>query len=622
MQLSTISIPRYVNVQSSAICQIHGFSDASIRAYGCCIYIRSQTASGIKCMLLTAKSRVAPLKTKSLPRLELSAAHLLSKLWSRVAPMLNRHFEKITFWTDSEIVLHWIKTHPSSLQTFVANRVSEIQELTDKVHWRHVPTKQNPADQVSRGCNVDELNNSIWFGGPQFLLEDPALWPINTHFQLSPEDEALEKKKNAFTLISTTEKNPILDLIEKFSSHRKLLRVVAYLLRWIRRPKMPTEGRDLTSNELHLSFLKIVQVIQHSEFANEIQKLTKGTTLPATLQKLNPFLHEYSDMSLSFKLIRVGGRLLNAPLPYDAKFPLLLYRNSHFVSTYLRFLHFRNHYAGAKALVALLRERIWLINAREACSRTVRNCTHCFHYKPKLQTQIMGNLPSERLRALRPFLICGVDFCGPIYTTLKIRGRPPVKTYIAVFVCFTSKAVHLELVSDLSTNTFIFALKRFIGRRGIPQKIYSDNATNFVGADRKLRELKEAFLAQSTEVKEFAAEEGFSFTFIPPRAPHFGGLWEAAVKSAKHLVVRALGNALLTAEELSTVLAEVEAILNSRPLAPLSQDPNDGEALTPAHLLIGCPLRALPPAQVPTDIIRCCERWQLVCYLKQQFWQQ
>ncbi|XP_039958200.1 uncharacterized protein LOC120773404 [Bactrocera tryoni] len=156
----------------------------------------------------------------------------------------------------------------------------------------------------------------------------------------------------------------------------------------------------------------------------------------------------------------------------------------------------------------------------------------------------------------------------------------------------------------------------------MPQKIFSDNATNFVGADRKLRELKEAFLAQAPELMGFAAEEGFSFGFIPPRAPHFGGLWEAAVKSAKHLIVRALGNALLTTEELSTLLAEVEAILNSRPLTPLSQDPNDGEALTPAHLLIGCPLQALPPAQVPTDPIRCCERWQLVCCLKQQFWQQ
>ncbi|XP_039969966.1 uncharacterized protein LOC120781814 [Bactrocera tryoni] len=127
--------------------------------------------------------------------------------------------------------------------------------------------------------------------------------------------------------------------------------------------------------------------------------------------------------------------------------------------------------------------------------------------------------------------------------------------------------------------------------------MFSDNATNFVGADRKLRELKEAFLAQATELKGFAADEGFSFTFIPPREPHFGGLWEAAVKSAKHLIVRAIGNVLLTVEELSTLLAEVEAILNSRPLTPLNQDPNDGEALTPAHLLIGCSLRSLPPAQ-------------------------
>ncbi|XP_039968221.1 uncharacterized protein LOC120780002 [Bactrocera tryoni] len=129
------------------------------------------------------------------------------------------------------------------------------------------------------------------------------------------------------------------------------------------------------------------------------------------------------------------------------------------------------------------------------------------------------------------------------------------------------------------------------------QKVFSDNATNFVGADRKLRELKEAFLAQVPELMGFSAEKSFSFGFIPPRAPHFGGLWEAAVKSSKHLIVRALGNALLTTEELSTLLAEVEAVLNSRPLAPLGQDPNDGEALTPAHLLIGCRLRALPPAQ-------------------------
>ncbi|XP_053968855.1 uncharacterized protein LOC128870279 [Anastrepha ludens] len=131
--------------------------------------------------------------------------------------------------------------------------------------------------------------------------------------------------------------------------------------------------------------------------------------------------------------------------------------------------------------------------------------------------------------------------------------------------------------TDLTADKLIFALKRFIGRRGMPAKIYCDNATNFVGAERKLRELREGFLRQKEEILQYAADEGFIFAFIPPRAPHFGGLWEAAVKSAKHLLVRAVGNALLTAEETATLLVEVEAVLNSRPVAPLSNDPNDGK---------------------------------------------
>ncbi|XP_036342992.1 uncharacterized protein LOC118752244, partial [Rhagoletis pomonella] len=433
LQLPSISIPRFIYTESSANCQIHGFADASIRA-------------------------VAPLKTKSLPRLELLVAHLLAKLWSRIAPMLNRPIDSITFWTDSEIVLHWIKTHPSTLQTFVANRVSEIQELTQSASWRHVPTKQNPADQVSRGCSVDEKQNSIWFSGPQFLLEDPASWPINTHCELTPEEQALEKKKNASALVAVSDnRNPLLTVIEKYSSHKKLLRVFAYILRWVLKVRDRSTKYDPTpsAQELQLRFLKIVQIVQFKEYSQEITKFSKNLPLPSSLQKLNQFLHEYSEKSLSLKLLRVGGRLLNVPIPYDAKFPLLLSKNSQFVNSYIRFLHLRNHHAGAKALVAILREKIW-----------------------------------------------------------------------------------------------------FVGRRAIPVTIHCDNATNFVGADLKLKELKEAFLSQKEEVTQYAADEGFKFTFIPSRAPHFGGLWEAAVKSVKHLLVRAVGNASLTAEEIETLLVE------------------------------------------------------------------
>lgn len=234
----------------------------------------------------------------------------------------------------------------------------------------------------------------------------------------------------------------------------------------------------------------------------------------------------------------------------------------------------------------------------------------------------MGNLPADRLRALRPFKICGVDFCGPIHITLKIRGRPPVKMYIAVFVCFTSKAVHLELVTDLSSNCFILCFQRFIGRRGLPEKIYCDNATNFVGASRELRELRDTMLKEAETLVSYAADKGVGFIFIPPRAPHFGGLWEAAVKSAKGLLVRTVGKAMLTTEELQTVLVEVEAVLNSRPIAPLSSDPSDGEALTPAHLLIGEGLQALPQGSLPEETAKLpyWKRWQAICGLKQKFW--
>ncbi|XP_061394708.1 uncharacterized protein LOC133330267 [Musca vetustissima] len=294
-------------------------------------------------------------------------------------------------------------------------------------------------------------------------------------------------------------------------------------------------------------------------------------------------------------VLRVGERLTNAPIPYDAKFPALLPKDHRFVKLFVEHLHRIHLHAGPKVLLGILRQKIWTINAREVVRKIVRNCVHCFHYKPKLLGQIMGNLPVDRLRAQRPFLVTGVDFCGRFMTSYRIRGKSPYKTYIAVFVCFSSKATHLELVSDLSANNFILCLKRFVGRRGIPQKLFCDNATNFVGACNKLKELKESFFNDEVvqKIKSICCQMGLEFNFIPPRAPHFGGLWEAAVKSTKMLLNNNLTESYLTFEELQTLVVEIEAILNSRPIAPMSDDPNDGEALTSGHLLIGSSLVAI-----------------------------
>ncbi|XP_064542092.1 uncharacterized protein LOC135431089 [Drosophila montana] len=209
----------------------------------------------------------------------------------------------------------------------------------------------------------------------------------------------------------------------------------------------------------------------------------------------------------------------------------------------------------------------------------------------------MGSLPPERLSTDKPFRHVGVDFCGPVNTYLRIRGKGPTKSYIAIYVCMAVKAVHIEIVSDLSTNKFLESLKRMVARRGPVSHIYCDNATNFVGASNKLLELKKFMLA-----------------------PHFGGLWEAAVKSAKSLLVRTLANTRFTFEELNTAVVEIEAVLSSRPLSPLSSDPNDFSALTAGHFLNGDAPRALPEREIVTNNISNLDRYEQITAVKQQFW--
>ncbi|XP_037931036.1 uncharacterized protein LOC119665854 [Teleopsis dalmanni] len=536
--------------------------------------------------------------------------------------MFHHNIDEVTFWTDSSITLHWIKTHPSTLSTFVANRVSEIQEWSTSITWRHEQSQHNPTDIVSRGCNVTELVSSIWQTGPEYLSQDVTKWPIKIAPILTLEQESLETRKTrAVFIVSEEPSNAILNVVAAQSSYMKLMRIVAYILRFINRARKCQEEISLIPSvkQLNSAFLKVVEQIQKDAFQDEIYALMKKQLLKPGMQKLTPFLHNTNCGPNKVTLLRVGGRSLNAPISYDSKFPLLMPKNRHYINIYLRHLHLNICHAGPKALGSILLQKIWLVNAKAACSKTVRSCIHCFRYKPKLLTQIMGNLPIDQVTATRPFLISGVDFCGPMYTTLKIRGRPPVKTYIAIFVCFTSKAVHFEPVSDLTSNCFILCLKRFVGRRGLPERIYCDNATNFVGACRELKELQQMFKIQKDQLVSYAAQEGIEFVFIPPRAPHFGELWEAAVKSVKHLLLQTAGSAMLTNEELQTLVIQVEAVLNSRPIEALSQDPNDGQALTPAHLLIGDSLRTLPQESaldVQNSNLNYAQRWRLLCELK------
>lgn len=503
---------------------------------------------------------------------------------------------------------------PHLLKVFVQNRVTEINELTGDSLWLHIDSKNNPADLVSRGLYIDALKTSnLWWHGPQFFKCNK--WKNN---QPAPVCELLPELKpktiNSFSINS----EPLIDF-NKFSNLNKLKRTVAYVLRFISnlRNKQSKQTGCLSADELLESQRLLSRIAQMQSFPSLYNNLSKNLPLKGCKEankvlNLNVFLDES-------KLIRVGGRLCNSyEFNLDKKHPILLCSKSRFTILLFESYHKKLLHAGSQLLLSTIRECWWPLAGRNLARKTVHQCVACARMKGKTLTPIMGNLPSERLEASFPYMRTGVDYAGPVFIlNRKGRGATLIKGYICLFVCLVTRCIHLELVSGLSTNDYILALKRFISRRGKPAEIFSDNGTNFIGAEK---ELSIIFKNSLDKIIDFTANDSIKFKFIPPGSPHFGGLWEAGVKSCKYHLRRIVGNSRLTYEEFNTVLTQIEAVLNSRPLTALSSDPSDYLPLTPAHFLIGRPLTAPPCEDFTRMEISRLARYDRVEKLRQHFW--
>ncbi|XP_072399471.1 uncharacterized protein [Diabrotica undecimpunctata] len=514
-QLNTLKIPRIVIGTSHKLVDIHCFCDASLQAYASCLYMRSINSDGAYTVrLLCSKTKVSPLKSVTIPRLELCAALLGAQLTNQTINAISSTIP-VYMWSDSQIVLCWIKKQPNQLQTFVSNRVAKIQNLTSNFMWSYVSTKENPADLASRGI-VPELfiNMNLWWMGPDFLYQSiDHLVNSNTHQiielpELKKVNKVLTSKiMNQFTLFTT------------YSDLTKLQRITSYILRFIfnlRKSKSERKYGSLSVEELNYANLKLIKLAQFESFAEEIKIIEQNKSLPPKhkLSFLSPFLDEQG-------LLRVGG------IDYAGPFPLK-------------------------------------------------------------------------------------DKAG--------RGCKILKCYICVFVCFSTKAIHLELVSNLTTECFLSCLKRFTSRRGVPSDVYSDNGSTFVGARNELKEFGIFLLKNENVITQYASKDNIHWHFIPPYSPNFGGLWEAAVKSTKHFLKRTMLNRILIYENFNTLLVQIEGILNSRPLYSLSNDPNDLEPITPSHFLIGRPITMLPEPDVSEAPPTRLSRLQSVQQLYQQFW--
>ncbi|XP_062714016.1 uncharacterized protein LOC134290827 [Aedes albopictus] len=621
-QVEQVHLPRFAPNYNGKI-ELHGFSDASELAYAAVVYARGRNDSGdIVVNLLAAKTRVAPIKQVSLPRLELNAAALLSTLMESVMQAFSHLEVEPWAYTDSSIVLQWLSAHPRKWKTYVANRTSAILEVLPRDRWNHVRSEDNPADCASRGLTPGELvTHPLWWCGPDELKSETEHWKRVPVEQVDDEELLeLRRLKVLHTAIPIIRTNYDIEtsLLERRSNYTLIVRTLAYVNRFLLALKADNENLNLglSPNEIYDAKMQLARAAQYAAYKPELELLQKGNELPPKhkLSALHPFLDSQGTM-------RVGGRLQNSAYPYDVKHPVILPANHKVTELLLRDIHLRNLHAGPSLLAVTVNQQFWVVGLQTAVRLTAQGCTRCVRLKGKTASQLMGSLPVPRVTSTRAFTHVGVDYAGPLKVHAScVRGVKTTKGYIVVFVCMATKAVHLEVASDLSTNTFICALKRFISRRSHPNEIWSDCGTNFVGTDNWLKEIQGARQTHNEAAGRFLSNLGIKWMFNPPSAPHRGGIWEAAVKSAKKHLVAVLGSEAATYEDFSTVLAQVEACLNSRPLCPLSTNPDSYEALTPGHFLVGQPINLIPEPDVRHIPMNRLDKWQLLHKHTTEIW--
>ncbi|XP_063830297.1 uncharacterized protein LOC135079574 [Ostrinia nubilalis] len=615
--IDNFQIDRYLGDKHNY--QLHGFCDASEKAYACAVYITTKDDKGVyTSRLVIAKTKLAPHnKQISLPRLELLGALLLSQLLKKVAELIP--VTSINAWTDSMVVLGWLNGEITKWKPFVANRVRQIIDVVPATQWHHVSSEDNAADCATRGLSTTSLQgHKLWWNGPQWLNQTT---PLQDKPVIKIEVPTIEIKKTPIvnTALQQRENNIIINLLQDNSSLTRVIRIVGWVSRFITRLRhrnctSQQNTKILTTNELQAAHNLIIKTTQSLEFEDDINHLKKKGHVRSTskIASLNPFIDKHD-------ILRIGGRLENATIRHSAKHPVLLSAKGRLTELIINQAHISTLHGGPRLTLSFIRQNYWIVGGIRVVKKIIRQCIKCKRFAQETNNQMMADLPRPRVNPSRPFTNTGVDFTGHVdIKANKGRGIKTTKGYICVFVCLATKAVHLELVTDLSTQSFLAAFRRMCARRGTPRHVYSDNGTNFVGADNILkREYKAILDTIDTSFIKNINELGVTWHFNAPAWPSAGGLWEAAVKSMKFHLKRVLGDQKLTYEEFTTLLQQIEACMNSRPLCPLSEDPDD-EVLTPGHFLVGDSLMARP--QTDPDVVNLPARWQLVQTMNKHFW--
>ncbi|KAJ8951485.1 hypothetical protein NQ318_000180, partial [Aromia moschata] len=522
--------------------------------YAAVVFLRKEQHNEVSIHLMAAKARVAPLKKMTMPRLELMAATIGARLCKSVQDDLTHKIEAV-LWSDSSTVISWI-CRKDDWSPFVGNRVLEIRSLTPSESWRHVPGNLNPADLPSRGCSAKHLFESRWWEGPSWLRQPSNQW-ARQHFECDEEEIGKEKRKKPVVCLL----NSNLDEwhMTYFSSYTKTLRMVGWIFRFIYNVRNPIERQQgpLTTEEINLAETFVFRLVQQEVFHDECDK---------RICTLNPFKDSHG-------VIRLKSRVSNREDCNNFRFPVVLPGRHTVVNRLVFEQHQKSCHVGTQGLMSILREKYWILGGRRAIRSVIAKCVVCKRHSAKPPVVTSPPLPLDRVRDAVAFEITGIDFAGPLYL------KTEEKAWVCLFTCAVYRAVHLELTTSLSTASFMQAFRRFVARRGRPKVIYSDNGTNFVRTENAFSRLNWVQITEETAVQRI------TWRFNPPAAPWWGGFWERIVGVLKVLLRKTLGRASLYYEELLTLLCDCEAIVNTRPLTYMSDDPSDLVTLTPVMFL-------------------------------------
>lgn len=628
--LSSLQLPRpYMHqpLSSATHTELCLFSDASNWAIGAVAYLRVLTTDGqSRVGFVLGKAKLAPQPEPTIPRLELCGAVLAVEMAEQILDELDLKPDSVKFYCDSKVVLGYIHNNSKRFFVYVHNRVSRIRRTTSPQQWHYVPTDHNPADLATRSVPASQLTDTMWFTGPEFLHK-PLQTETHESFELVDPETDVEVRPQLTTLATCVKEGKLTsERFQRFSTWESLLRAVSFLVHQTRSYRsdssVPCKGwhrctKPRTPEELEAAKLVILKSVQMDAYPEEYAALQEERPIPGSsaILDLDPFMCD--------GLLRTGGRLRHASVNLELKNPIILPKQSHVTRLLVSHYHTKVKHQGRQFTEGAVRAAgLWIVAGKRLIGSVLHHCVTCRKLRGKLETQKMADLPPERLSSSPPFTYVGLDVFGPwnVVTRRTRGGAAQSKRWAILFTCMSTRAAHIEVIESMDTASCINALRRFFALRGPAKQLRSDRGTNFVGASSELGMGRDD--PGQTNLLKFLHKNGCTWEFNPPHASHMGGAWERLIGVTRKILDSMLlqtRHTHLTHDVLCTLMAEVSAIINARPLVPVSSDPSSPTLLTPAMLLTQKPGVPAPAGSFnEKDLFKC--QWKQVQALANEFW--